>query len=38
MWKYQKEKQIGKLLKSIELLGFDIKNSDKSQIPKEIKE
>ena len=38
MWKYQKEKQIGKLLKSIELLGFDIKNSDKSQIPQEIKE
>ena len=38
MWKYQKENQIGKLLKSIELLGFDIKNSDKSQIPQEIKE
>jgi len=38
MWKYQKEKQIGKLLKSIELLGFDIKISDKNQIPQEIKE
>jgi len=38
IWKYQKEKQINKLLKSIELLGFDIKISEKNEIPQEIKE